>query len=37
MLAAEQAIQGRATLIGNRVLLAQQSAPLAPISLSKSP
>jgi phosphoribosyl 1,2-cyclic phosphodiesterase len=33
MLAAEQAIQGRATLLGNRVLLAQQSTPLAPISL----
>jgi phosphoribosyl 1,2-cyclic phosphodiesterase len=33
LLAAEQAIQGRATLLGNRVLLAQQSAPLAPISL----
>ncbi|MDP9050276.1 MAG: MBL fold metallo-hydrolase [Acidobacteriota bacterium] len=33
LLAAEQAIHGRATLLGNRVLLAQQSAPLAPISL----
>ncbi len=31
LLAAEQAIQGRMTLLGNRVLLAQQSAPLAPI------
>jgi phosphoribosyl 1,2-cyclic phosphodiesterase len=33
LLAAEQAIQGRMTLLGNRVLLAQQSAPLAPICL----
>jgi phosphoribosyl 1,2-cyclic phosphodiesterase len=33
LLAAERAIQGRATLLGNRVLLAQQAAPLAPISL----
>jgi phosphoribosyl 1,2-cyclic phosphodiesterase len=33
LLAAEQAIQGRATLLGNRVLLAQQAAPLAPITL----
>ena len=33
LLAAEQAIQGRATLLGNRVLLAQQAAPLAPICL----
>jgi phosphoribosyl 1,2-cyclic phosphodiesterase len=33
LLAAEQAILGRATLLGNRVLLAQQSAPLAPICL----
>ena len=33
LLAAEQAIQGRTTLLGNRVLLAQQAAPLAPICL----
>ena len=33
LLAAEQAIQGRMTLLGNRVLLAQQSTPLAPICL----
>jgi phosphoribosyl 1,2-cyclic phosphodiesterase len=33
LLAAEQAIAGRMTLLGNRVLLAQQSAPLAPIHL----
>jgi phosphoribosyl 1,2-cyclic phosphodiesterase len=33
LLAAEQAILGRATLLGNRVLLAQQAAPLAPITL----
>jgi phosphoribosyl 1,2-cyclic phosphodiesterase len=33
LLAAEQAIAGRMTLLGNRVLLARQSAPLAPISL----
>ena len=33
LLAAEQAIQGRATLLGNRLLLAQQSAPLTPICL----
>jgi len=32
-LAAEQAIGGRMTLLGNRVLLAEQSAPLAPICL----
>ncbi|HEV2647084.1 MAG TPA: MBL fold metallo-hydrolase [Acidobacteriaceae bacterium] len=31
LLAAEQAIGGRMTLLGNRVLLAQQAAPLAPI------
>jgi phosphoribosyl 1,2-cyclic phosphodiesterase len=31
LLAAEQAIGGRMTLLGNRVLLAGQSAPLAPI------
>jgi len=33
LLAAEQAVQGRMRLLGNRVLLAQQSAPLAPICL----
>jgi phosphoribosyl 1,2-cyclic phosphodiesterase len=33
LLAAEQAIDGRMTLLGNRILLAQQSAPLAPICL----
>jgi phosphoribosyl 1,2-cyclic phosphodiesterase len=33
LLAAEQAVQCRATLLGNRVLLAQQAAPLAPICL----
>jgi phosphoribosyl 1,2-cyclic phosphodiesterase len=33
LLAAEQAIGGRMTLLGNRVLLAQQSAPLGPICL----
>jgi phosphoribosyl 1,2-cyclic phosphodiesterase len=33
LIAAEQAIQGRATLLGNRLLLAQQSAPLDPICL----
>jgi phosphoribosyl 1,2-cyclic phosphodiesterase len=33
LLAAEQAIGGRMTLLGNRILLAQQSAPLDPISL----
>jgi phosphoribosyl 1,2-cyclic phosphodiesterase len=33
LLAAEQAIGGRMTLLGNRVLLAQQSAPLASICL----
>ena len=31
--AAEEAIKGRMTLLGNRVLLAQQSSPLAPICL----
>lgn len=31
LISAEQAIGGRMTLLGNRVLLAQQSAPLAPI------
>jgi phosphoribosyl 1,2-cyclic phosphodiesterase len=33
LLAAEQAIGGRMTLLGNRVLLASQSVPLAPICL----
>ncbi|HEY4382323.1 MAG TPA: MBL fold metallo-hydrolase [Acidobacteriaceae bacterium] len=33
LLAAEQAVQCRATLLGNRVLLAQQDAPLTPICL----
>jgi phosphoribosyl 1,2-cyclic phosphodiesterase len=33
LIAAEQAIQGRATLLGNRLLLARQSSPLAPICL----
>jgi phosphoribosyl 1,2-cyclic phosphodiesterase len=33
LISAEQAIQGRMTLLGNRVLLAQQSAPLPPICL----
>jgi phosphoribosyl 1,2-cyclic phosphodiesterase len=33
LLAAEQAIGGRMTLLGNRIVLAQQSAPIAPISL----
>jgi phosphoribosyl 1,2-cyclic phosphodiesterase len=33
LLAAEEAIGGRMTLLGNRVLLAQQAAPLAPICL----
>ncbi len=33
LIAAEQAIRGRATLLGNRLLLAQQSAPLDPICL----
>jgi phosphoribosyl 1,2-cyclic phosphodiesterase len=33
LLAAEQAIAGRMTLIGNRILLARQSAPLASICL----
>jgi phosphoribosyl 1,2-cyclic phosphodiesterase len=33
LLSAEQAIGDRMTLLGNRILLAQQSAPLAPISL----
>jgi phosphoribosyl 1,2-cyclic phosphodiesterase len=33
LISAEQAIQGRMTLLGNRLVLAQQSAPLAPICL----
>ena len=33
LLSAEQAIGGRMTLLGNRILLAQQAAPLAPICL----
>jgi len=33
LLSAEQAIGDRMSLLGNRILLAQQSAPLAPISL----
>jgi phosphoribosyl 1,2-cyclic phosphodiesterase len=33
LIAAEQAIGNRMTLLGNRVLLAQQAAPLAPICL----
>ena len=33
LLSAEHAIRGRMTLLGNRVLLAQQSAPLDPICL----
>ena len=33
LLSAEQALRERGTLLGNRVLLAQQSAPLAPICL----
>jgi phosphoribosyl 1,2-cyclic phosphodiesterase len=33
LLAAEQAIRGRMTLLGNRILLAQQSAPIASINL----
>ena len=33
LISAEQAIAGRMTLLGNRVLLAQQSAPLTPICL----
>jgi phosphoribosyl 1,2-cyclic phosphodiesterase len=32
-IAAEQALAGRPTLLGNRVLLAMQSTPLAPITL----
>jgi phosphoribosyl 1,2-cyclic phosphodiesterase len=33
LLSAEQAIRDRGTLLGNRILLAQQAAPLAPICL----
>jgi phosphoribosyl 1,2-cyclic phosphodiesterase len=33
LLSAEQAIDGRMSLLGNRILLAQQSTPLAPICL----
>jgi phosphoribosyl 1,2-cyclic phosphodiesterase len=33
LISAEQAIGGRMSLLGNRILLAQQSAPLAPICL----
>jgi phosphoribosyl 1,2-cyclic phosphodiesterase len=33
LISAEQAIGGRMTLLGNRILLAQQSAPLDPICL----
>ncbi len=33
LLAAEQAIRGRMTLLGNRILLARQTAPLDPICL----
>jgi phosphoribosyl 1,2-cyclic phosphodiesterase len=33
LISAEQAIGGRMTLLGNRIVLAQQSAPLAPICL----
>jgi hypothetical protein len=33
LISAEQAIRGRMTLLGNRILLAQQSAPLGPICL----
>ena len=33
LLSAEQALAGRMTLLGNRILLAQQVAPLAPICL----
>jgi phosphoribosyl 1,2-cyclic phosphodiesterase len=33
LISAEQAIHGRMTLLGNRILLAQQSAPLSPICL----
>jgi len=33
LISAEQAIAGRMTLLGNRILLAQQSEPLAPICL----
>src|SRR6185312_5983825 len=33
LIAAEQALAGHPSLLGNRVLLAMQSAPLAPITL----
>jgi phosphoribosyl 1,2-cyclic phosphodiesterase len=33
LIAAEQAIGGRMSLLGNRILLAQQAAPLAPVCL----
>jgi phosphoribosyl 1,2-cyclic phosphodiesterase len=33
LISAEQAVQSRMTLLGNRILLARQSAPLAPICL----
>jgi phosphoribosyl 1,2-cyclic phosphodiesterase len=33
MIAAEQAIEGRGTLLGNRLLIAQQAVPMAPITL----
>ena len=33
MLAAEQAIDGRMSLLGNRIVLAEQGSPLAPITL----
>ena len=33
LIAAEQAVRGRMSLLGNRILLAQQASPLAPISL----
>ena len=33
LIAAEEAVRDRMTLLGNRILLAQQSAPLAPICL----
>jgi len=33
LISAEQALGGRMTLLGNRILLAQQSSPLGPISL----
>jgi phosphoribosyl 1,2-cyclic phosphodiesterase len=33
LISAEQAVADRMTLLGNRILLAQQAAPLAPICL----